>query len=205
MAGSRKKFEQADLMTLTELQQIRVLADPLRLRMIEIFCRGEFTTKQVAEKLGEKPTKLYHHLEALEKVGLVRQMRTRRNRGTLERYYLAVARAFRADSTLFLNEKSEGDDMTIKAVVDTLLERTGEELGELAAAEAQGAKQAEQSVISFCELEASQKTIDRVRRRVVSLLKDVQATADSDENLERRFRLTLAYFPLDHISDDHDQ
>ena len=95
---TRRKIEQVDLLTLTELEQIRILADPLRLRMVEVFCRGEHTTKQVAQKLEEKPTKLYHHVEALEKVGLIRQTRTRRNRGTLERYYLAVAKAFRADS-----------------------------------------------------------------------------------------------------------
>lgn len=30
--------------------------------------KPERTTKQVAERLGEKPTKLYHHVEALERV-----------------------------------------------------------------------------------------------------------------------------------------
>ena len=202
MASKRTKFEQADLLTLTELEQIRVLADPLRVRMVELFCRDEYTTKQVAEKLGEKPTKLYHHVEALEKVGLIRQMRTRRNRGTLERYYLAVARAFRADSSLFSKGNLGGEQETILAVVETILDRTGAEMRDLARAEAITAKAAEQAVISFCELEASQKTIDRVRRRIVKLLKDVQATADPDEDPERRFRLTLAYFPLDRSGED---
>jgi DNA-binding transcriptional ArsR family regulator len=197
LAGTRRKIEQQDVLTLTELEQIRVLADPLRVRIIEVLCRGEHTTKQVAEKLGEKPTKLYHHVEALERVGLIRQTRTRRNRGTLERYYLAVARAFRADSTLFSNEQREGDETTIKAVVDTLLQRTGEELNDLAAAESRGARMAEQAVISFCELEASQATIDRYRKRIMRLLKDLQTEADTEEDAERRFRLTLAYYPLD--------
>ena len=57
--------------------------------------------KQVADFLGEKPTKLYHHVDALERVGLIALSRTRQNRGTVEKYYLAVARAFQADSSAF--------------------------------------------------------------------------------------------------------
>ena len=86
--------------TISDLDQLKVVADPLRIRILEAFCR-ERTTKQVAVVIEEKPTKLYHHVEALEKVGLIRLSRTRRNRGTLERYYLAVARTFRTDSKIF--------------------------------------------------------------------------------------------------------
>ena len=87
-------------------------------------------------------------------------------------------------------------------MVETILDRTGAELRGLARAEAITAKAAEQAVISFCELEASQKTIDRLKRRIVRMLKDVQAIAEEDEDPERRFRLTLAYFPLDHSGQD---
>lgn len=202
MAGTQRKFKQAEVLTLTELEQIRVLANPLRVRMVELFCREEYTTKQVAQELGEKPTKLYHHVEALEKVGLIRQMRTRRNRGTLERYYLAVARCFRADSGLFSQEKKSGDETTIKAVVDTLLELTGVELREFAEAESRGAEAAEQAILSFVEVKASQQTIDRMRRRIMRMLKDSQAIAGGEEEPVRRFRLVLAYFPLDRPEGD---
>ena len=55
-----------------------MLADPLRVRIIEVLAEGERTTKQVAEEIGEKSTKLYHHVETLERVGLIRLTRTRR-------------------------------------------------------------------------------------------------------------------------------
>ena len=63
-------------------------------RLLEALVLEPRTTKQVAEALGEKPTKLYHHVDALEKVGLIRLIRTQRNRGTLEKYYQSVARSF---------------------------------------------------------------------------------------------------------------
>ena len=124
--------DQADELVLTELEQVRVLADPLRLRIVEQLCQEESTTKQVAESLGEKPTKLYHHVEALEKVGLIRQTRTRRNRGTLERYYLAVARKFKADASLFSEPAAAGDTETLRSMVSTIVETTGRELENLA-------------------------------------------------------------------------
>src|SRR5262245_52283071 len=80
--------------TVTDLAQIRALADPLRLRILGALGREPRTTKQVADVLGEKPTKLYHHVEALERVGLVRLTETRPNRGTVEKYYQAVAGRF---------------------------------------------------------------------------------------------------------------
>ena len=59
--------------TLSNLEQVKILADPLRIRILEAFCE-ERTAKQVAEFLGEKPSKLYHHVDALERVGRKREL-----------------------------------------------------------------------------------------------------------------------------------
>jgi DNA-binding transcriptional ArsR family regulator len=75
------------------LNQVRVLAHPLRLKLLEVFARGPATTKQVARLLGESPTRLYHHVYALERVGLVRLVETKPNRGTVEKYYRTVSGA----------------------------------------------------------------------------------------------------------------
>ena len=86
MAKKAAAPAQESVMMLTDLEQMKVLADPLRIRILESLAIDERTTKQVADLLGEKPTKLYHHVEALERVGLIRMTRTRQNRGTLEKY-----------------------------------------------------------------------------------------------------------------------
>src|SRR5262245_60005872 len=100
-AKPRTRASQVGSLTLSDLDQVKVLADPLRIRILEQLAIAERTTKQVAQRLGEKATKLYHHVDALERVGLIRLTRTRQNRGTIEKYYLAVARQFRADSRVF--------------------------------------------------------------------------------------------------------
>src|SRR5262249_48403650 len=89
-----------ELHTLRDLEQVKALADPLRFRVLEAFSQEALTTKQVAERLGEKPTRLYHHVETLERAGLIRLIETRKNRGTLEKYYRAVAGEFIVDRKL---------------------------------------------------------------------------------------------------------
>ena len=49
------RLPQQEAYTLETLEQIKVLADPLRIRILEAFGE-ERTTKQVADLLGEKPT-----------------------------------------------------------------------------------------------------------------------------------------------------
>jgi len=89
-----------DIHTLNRLEQLKALSDPLRLRVLEAFSRQPVTTKQVAALLGENATKLYHHVQILEEAGLVHLVKTRKNRGTLEKYYQAIARDFIVDRNL---------------------------------------------------------------------------------------------------------
>jgi DNA-binding transcriptional ArsR family regulator len=106
----------------TELAQIRALADPLRLKILGALTGVPRTTKQVAEVLGEKPTKLYHHVEALNRVGLVRLTDTRPNRGTTEKYFQAVADQFQvAGSALSPAESkaSTAQQSMLTSILDT--------------------------------------------------------------------------------------
>lgn len=70
---------------------MRALAHPLRLRLVELFAEGPRTTKQAALALGLPPTRLYHHVHALERAGVLQLRETRRKRGTEERYYETAA------------------------------------------------------------------------------------------------------------------
>jgi len=70
-----------------QLARLRALAHPLRLRVYQEFAAGRRTTRQVATLLGQPPTRLYHHVNLLERVGLLRLVETRPNRGTVEKYF----------------------------------------------------------------------------------------------------------------------
>jgi DNA-binding transcriptional ArsR family regulator len=192
--------------TLSDLEQIKVLADPLRIRILEAFSQ-ERTTKQVAELLGEKPTKLYHHVDALERVGLIRLSRTRQNRGTVEKYYLAVARTFRANSRAFHAEGKAGSEETaaFRQMISTFFDTTSAELTALAERVAEdGMKSTEgeeiekEAIVSFLEIRGSKKEVEEVRDKLHELIASLTKIADdaaTDDS--ERYRFTLAYYPLD--------
>jgi DNA-binding transcriptional ArsR family regulator len=72
------------------LAQVKALADPLRYRVFENLLAEPRTAKQMAERLGTHPTRLYHHFRVLEKAGLIRPAGTRQKRGTTEKYFKAA-------------------------------------------------------------------------------------------------------------------
>jgi DNA-binding transcriptional ArsR family regulator len=87
--------------TIRSLEQARLLANPLRVRLLREFIEEPRTTMQVAERLGEKAPKLYRHVQALLDAGLLERKGERKKRGTTERYLQAVAARFEVDSSLF--------------------------------------------------------------------------------------------------------
>ena len=208
MAGDgqepKKRRPSQEFMVLTELEQIKVLADPLRIRILEELCE-ERTTKQVADRIGEKPTKLYHHVDALERVGLIELTRTRQNRGTLEKYYMAVAQAFRADARAF----SAGDDATdeeketLRAMVSTIFDTSSAELMRLLESGNGPGCIDEQGLLSFIEIHASKEQLAALRTRLHEVVEGIAGMDEGPEDEEKeRFRLTLAYYPL--VKDDRE-
>lgn len=199
----KRRLPQREAYTLSSLDQIKILADPLRVRILEAFCE-ERTTKQVAQLLGEKPTKLYHHVVALLRVGLIEPTRTQQNRGTVEKYYLAVARTFRADSRVFnADRNAQGQKATaLHQVVSTFFETTVAELGALAEhADDDTSTIEKEAIVSFLEIHASKKKIGEIRRTLQKLIESVSKDAGDAAADTERYRLTLAYFPLDVTTD----
>ena len=191
------RLPQQEAYTLETLEQIKVLADPLRIRILEAFGE-ERTTKQVADLLGEKPTKLYHHVDALERIGLIALSRTRQNRGTLEKYYLAVARTFRADSRVFQAKERSKKSAALLQVTSTIFDTTSAELASLVD-HGEDAKKAieEEGIVSFLEIRATKAQLKEIHGKLNDLVQSLSAASESDDPGQSSYRFTLAFFPLD--------
>jgi DNA-binding transcriptional ArsR family regulator len=195
-----KGASQAGSLTLTDLEQVKVLADPLRLRILEELCTAERTTKQVAQRLGEKPTKLYHHVEALERVGLIRLARTSQNRGTIEKYYLAVARQFRADSRIFSppDAGTTAEENGLQTMISYIMDRTADDIRGLIAQGVGKQGIEEQGVVTHVEIRTTAAEGRRLQARLqkfLASLEDIDEAKDTPGT--KRYRLTLAFYPLD--------
>ena len=207
------RYPEAASYTLSTLEQVKALANPLRIRLLETFCQ-ERTTKQVADLIGERPTRLYHHVEALEKVGLIRPTRTRQNRGTIEKYFLAVARSFKTDSSLFgrTGPEAEGDE-SVRSLMASVFDKTRSEMDQFLASGDMAKIMEDDCILTYMEIHHNDAFMAKLHKRLKRLLTDLQreCARDLEEHNkkiragrsrddippDRRYRLTLAFFPLD--------
>jgi len=101
-------FKPAADQVISDLETLKVLADPLRLSIIELLTKPS-TVKRVANKIGKPPTKLYYHFNLLEKHGLIKMVDTRIVSGIVEKHYQTAAYSFRVNRDL-LTPGMEGFD-----------------------------------------------------------------------------------------------
>ncbi|MDA8017708.1 MAG: helix-turn-helix domain-containing protein [Thermoanaerobaculia bacterium] len=186
--------------TIDDLEQLRALSDPLRLRILEALCGPPRTTKQVADRLGEKPTRLYHHVDALEAAGLIRLLHTRPKRGTLEKYYQSVARQFRTDPSIFPRSGEGPSDDSWQLLGAQLLEGAAVDLRRLAAATEQNEVEADperfEAMIARIKVHASPSSLTSIYEKLEALLTELsdEDPGEPDESC-RSFDLVLAFFP----------
>ncbi|HSW10525.1 MAG TPA: metalloregulator ArsR/SmtB family transcription factor [Bacillota bacterium] len=83
--------------TVRRPEEFKALADARRIKVLGWLTQGEFTVTQLAERLGEIPATMHHHVKLLERAGLVKIAYTREKSGILEKYYRAVAERVIAD------------------------------------------------------------------------------------------------------------
>src|SRR6266849_11159178 len=82
------------------IEQVRAVADELRVRIVKQLALQAMTVTQLADLFGEAPNKLHYHVRELERVGLLKKVETREKGGILEKYYRAVARDINMPKTL---------------------------------------------------------------------------------------------------------
>ncbi len=86
---------------INDLETLKVLADPLRIHIVELVTPAPRTVKQVASVLNMPPTKLYYHIKQLEERSLIRVVDTRIVSGIVEKQYQAAALSYRVNHELF--------------------------------------------------------------------------------------------------------
>ena len=101
--------EIAETFQLQNVEQLRAVADPLRIRIFESLARQPMTATQVGDELNIPAPKAHYHVRELERIGLVRLVETRERSGILEKYYRAVARNLQAPPQLL--QSSDPDEI----------------------------------------------------------------------------------------------
>lgn len=85
---------------LETIEQVRAVADELRVRIMKQLVLQAMTVTQLADLFEQAPNKVHYHVRELERVGLLKKVETREKGGVLEKYYRAVAREINMPKTL---------------------------------------------------------------------------------------------------------
>lgn len=106
-----------DVQKIEELEQLRLLSDPLKLSLLQVFGEEEATVATAAEVLGEPQTKLYRHVDALLDAGLIEVTRERPKRGTVERWFRTAARRFEVADELLATDNPAEEERAVRDVL----------------------------------------------------------------------------------------
>lgn len=90
-----------DVIKLTSLEVLKIIADPLRNQIMEVLTYAPMTIKAVAGKLGVESSKLYYHFNQLEKHGFIQVVETTIQGNLIEKQYWITAYKFDLKDELF--------------------------------------------------------------------------------------------------------
>ena len=110
-----------DEMIINDLETLKAVSDPFRLSILELLSEPR-TVKEIAPKLKVGKTKLYYHINVLEKHGVIRVVRKRFVSGILEKSYQIAAMRFRPAPELL--QGSEDGDARRQAIFDSIFDAT---------------------------------------------------------------------------------
>ncbi|HEX2912845.1 MAG TPA: helix-turn-helix domain-containing protein [Chloroflexia bacterium] len=99
-SNTSQDYEPQEYAVIKDLDTLRAISDPLRLKLLETILDEPLTVKQIARELNLTPTKLYYHINQLEEHNYIRVVNTRVVSGIIEKQYRATAQSYRVDPAL---------------------------------------------------------------------------------------------------------
>lgn len=86
-------YEIADTVEVSTPDQLRALADPLRMTLLDLVLERAATVTELAEAVARPKSTIAHHVGVLVDAGLMRVVRTRKVRAIDERFYGRTGRS----------------------------------------------------------------------------------------------------------------
>lgn len=115
-----EEFTPLDKFTIKDLETLKVIADPLRMQLLEALSLEPLTVKELAERLGLAASKLYYHMKLLEDHQFIQVVATRIVSGIIEKQYRATADKLDIDKDLFTFRTNSGKENLTSMVAVTI-------------------------------------------------------------------------------------
>ena len=190
-----------DTLYIETLDQALILLKPLRIELLKRLDEPR-TCPDLASYFDETPQKIYYHVKALERAGLVEKTDERRVRGVVEGYYQAKARSYWLAPSLvgqIGGRRLTQDQMSLHFLL-SLAAEVHDDIGRLT-------NQTEQEIPSLglsaqIYLPDGRKRVEFLRK-VQTMFQDLArkygspTDDESDPTDAQIFRLVLACYPKD--------
>lgn len=112
-----------------DLETLKVYFDPLRTRIVRTMVNQPRSVQEIAQELGIPFTRLYYHINMLEKHGIIRLVEVRSIGGAVEeKYYQVRARSFVVDRRWLTMGDPSASDSQVESLLSTLLDTRHEDI-----------------------------------------------------------------------------
>jgi DNA-binding transcriptional ArsR family regulator len=182
-----------DVFYIEGVEQAVELLKPIRIELLRQMAEPR-TCPELAEQFQDSPQKIYYHVKALEKAGLVEKVEERRVRGVVEGYYRAKARSYWLAPNLVgqIGGKQATQDQTSLRYLLTLAEEFQADIGHLGHRSEAG--------VSVPSLGLSAQIYLPDGQRRAEFLEDVQAMF---QTLARKYAIPVDNQPRDDEGSDY--
>jgi hypothetical protein len=190
-----------DVLYIESAEQAAVLLKPRRVELLRAMTEPK-SCPELGELFGETPQKIYYHVKAMERAGLVERTGERRIRGILEGFYQAQARSYWLAPTLVkrLGGTAAVRDRASLAVLAGHAEQMLHDVGRLIGRSSQGTDTPSLSLAAEIHLPDADRRAGFMRdlERTVQDLARRYSTAEGERPTRARghtFRLTIGCYP----------
>jgi DNA-binding transcriptional ArsR family regulator len=193
-------FVPADQLVVDNLDMLKVVADPLRLRILELM-RDVCTVKQVAAELDIPPTKLYYHINLLEKHGFIAVVDTRVVSGIIEKHYQATAYSIHVDHKLLSPGTSDGSEgllLTVDSIYANVRDDLSQSLSDGTIQETEGDDEKHlRTGLGAMRMFLTEEQAKDFYDRLTTLFEEMKSLSESQHDLEdtRVYRMFYTVFP----------
>ncbi|NLG96721.1 MAG: helix-turn-helix domain-containing protein [Chloroflexi bacterium] len=199
-----EEFQPQELLIITDLETLRVMADPLRSQIYEILLKKPATVGQVAEQLGLAPSRLYYHVNMLERHGLIRVVATNMVANMVEKFYRATAKQVEIAPDLLNFSKPENQE-ALTGMLTSALDATREDMLRSITTRqhmlSQGAEARERRVtVARRVARVPDEFADEFHKRLEALLDEFEAQDAPDADLH--YGLLVAFYPIFYNEDN---
>lgn len=162
---------------IADVPALRALADPIRLRVLDLLGPGPRTVKELAGLLDVPRNRLHYHVNVLERHGLIKVASTRVVNGATERTYEATGRSFEVDRLNVPRAVAEG----LASGVAGLLHTTAQEVDD-------SLRSQRRAAVGTGHVRLTQARHLELRSRIQALIDEYEAAPSDDGE-----RATIVY------------